>query len=146
MVIKLPTFRLTPEAILPTRGTPDAAGLDLYASQGVVIHPQNRVLVATGIAAAIPVGYYGRVAPRSGLAVKHGINVLAGVIDCDYRGEIKVLLHNTQNFGDFHIRPGDRIAQLIIEEILMPDVEEVASLEELGTTGRGDKGYGSTGR
>ena len=90
---------------------------------------------------AIPEGHYGRVAPRSGLAVKNFIDVGAGVIDCDYRGALGVVLFN-HSADDFHIKPGDRIAQLIIEKISTPDVVEVDDLDE---TARGAGGFGSTG-
>ncbi len=140
--MELKTKLLSEAAILPTRGSADAAGLDFYASEEAYIYPGERKLVATGIAMAIPVGYYGRVAPRSGLAVKQGLDVLAGVIDADYRGEIKVLLINHADATSV-IKPGDRIAQLIIEKIGTPTVVQVDDLDD---TDRGDAGYGSTGR
>ncbi|PWN51790.1 putative dUTP pyrophosphatase [Violaceomyces palustris] len=130
-----------PLAKLPTRGSASAAGYDLYASERVTIEKGKRKVVQTGISLAIPEGCYGRVAPRSGLASKHGIDVGAGVIDSDYRGLLGVLLFN---FGesDFAINEGDRIAQLVIERIATPEVEEVDSLDE---TVRGAGGFGSTG-
>ncbi|KAE8217967.1 hypothetical protein CF326_g9287 [Tilletia indica] len=131
-----------PSAQLPTRGSAAAAGYDLYAAADVLLPAKNgRKVVPTGIKVAVPEGCYGRVAPRSGLASKHGIDVGAGVIDADYRGLLGVLLFN---FGDadFQIKAGDRIAQLVLEQIRTPDVVEVEDLEE---TDRGAAGFGSTG-
>ncbi|KAN0065640.1 Deoxyuridine 5'-triphosphate nucleotidohydrolase [Thecaphora frezii] len=130
-----------PHAKLPTRGSASAAGYDLYSSESVTIEKGKRKVVQTGISLAIPEGHYGRVAPRSGLASKHGIDVGAGVIDSDYRGLLGVLLFN---FGDvdFTINVGDRIAQLVIEQISTPPIEEVDNLDE---TVRGAGGFGSTG-
>ncbi|SPO45473.1 probable dUTP pyrophosphatase [Moesziomyces antarcticus] len=130
-----------PLAKLPTRGSASAAGYDLYASEAVVIPRGGRKVVQTGICLAIPEGHYGRVAPRSGLASKHGIDTGAGVIDADYRGLLGVLLFNLGD-ADFTVNEGDRIAQLIIEKIATPEVEEVESLDD---TIRGAGGFGSTG-
>lgn len=132
---------LTPEATIPTRGSEKAAGLDLHSSEDCIIEPRERRLVSTGIAVAVPTNSYGRVAPRSGLAVKHGIDVLAGVVDEDYRGEVKVALINLGS-EPFVVNRGDRIAQLVIESISRPVIEVVESLEE---TVRGAGGFGSTG-
>lgn len=133
--------KLDPNAVLPTRGSPAAAGLDLYSIEAVSLNPNQRSLVRTGLAVAIPEGFYGRVAPRSGLATKNGIDVLAGVIDADYRGEIQCLLHNT---GDevVELPPQTRICQLIIEKIITPTPEFV---DDLTNTTRGSGGFGSTG-
>ena len=133
--------QLDPSATLPTRGSTQAAGLDLYSIEDVVIEPKQRALVRTGLAVAIPEGHYGRVAPRSGLAVKAGLDVLAGVIDADYRGEIRCALYNT---GD---QPIDlptqiKICQLIIEKIITP---AAVWTDEISETDRGDGGFGSTG-
>ena len=129
-------------ATLPTKGSPLSAGWDLSASEAVTI-PANggRALVKTDISIACPVGTYARIAPRSGLAVKHGIDVGAGVVDADYRGPVGVILFN---FGtkDFEIVRGDRIAQLILEQVCMADAVQV---EELDDTTRGVDGFGSTG-
>jgi dUTP pyrophosphatase len=113
-----------PLAKLPTRGSAQAAGYDLYACEDTVIPKGGRKVVQTGISIALPEGHYGRVAPRSGLAVKYGIDTGAGVVDSDYRGLLGVVLFN---FGeaDFPFKAGDRIAQLIIEKISTPDVVEV---------------------
>lgn len=138
---KLYIKRLTKSAILPTRGSAQAAGLDLYSAEDVIIPPRMRAVVKTGLSMAIPEGFYGRVAPRSGLSVNFGVDVGAGVVDSDYRGEVCVLLFN---FGeqDFHVNAGNRIAQLILEKIAIPEVVET---EELDDTVRGAGGFGSTG-
>ena len=133
--------RLHAEARLPSRGSERAAGLDLRAVERVTLAPGGRAAVRTGLAVAIPAGFYGRVAPRSGLAVRHGIDVLAGVIDADYRGEILCALVN-HGPEPFEIEPGARIAQLIIETIATP---EPAWAEDLEETTRGAGGFGSTG-
>ena len=131
--------RLTSSAIMPTRGSDGAAGLDLYADGMADTHLGGVVSVSTGIAVAVPNGYVGLVWPRSGLAWKRGVQVLAGVIDSDYRGEVRVLLTSTAHF---HINPGDRIAQLLIQPVNMCGVKEVS---ELPDTTRGVDGFGSTG-
>ena len=133
--------KLTSDATLPTRGSGGAVGYDLYSTEELVVPPTHRALVGTGIAIVLPVGVYGRVAPRSGLAVKHGIQVGAGVIDPDYTGEIKVVLFNHGD-KDFEVKKGDRVAQLILERCETPEVEEVGAVEE---TERGAGGFGSTG-
>lgn len=133
--------RLVEDAILPTRGSTDSVGYDVYSVDNCLVSPTQRALVGTGITIVLPVGVYGRVAPRSGLAVKHGIQVGAGVIDPDYTGEIKVVIFNHGD-KDFEIKKGDRIAQLILERCETPDVEEVGSVEN---TERGSGGFGSTG-
>jgi dUTP pyrophosphatase len=134
--------KLTPDATIPTRGSTGAVGYDLYSSVDTCVALKNRTLVDTGIAITLPPGTYGRVAPRSGLAVKKGIQVGAGVIDPDYTGEVKVLLFNDGE-GDFVIKKGERIAQLIIERCETPTIEEVDSLDD---TERGEGGFGSTGQ
>lgn len=133
--------RLSAHAVLPSRGSPCAAGLDLSAAHDFVIPARGKGLVKTDLAVEIPFGWYGRVAPRSGLALKQHIDVGAGVIDSDYRGNVGVVLFNHAD-QDFSIAKGDRIAQLIIEKCLICDVVEVAELQE---SVRGDGGYGSTG-
>ena len=133
--------RLHPEARLPTRGSARAAGLDLYAVERVTIRPGGRAAVRTGVAVAVPRGFYGRVAPRSGLAVRHGIDVLAGVIDSDYRGELLCALVN-HGREPFEVEPGARVAQLVVEAIATP---EPAWAEDLEETDRGAGGFGSTG-
>lgn len=131
--------RLTETAKLPTRGSPDAAGLDLYADELCNLSDGMPCAVRTGIAVAIPQGYAGFVWPRSGLAAKHGVQVLAGLIDADYRGELKVLLTSVDPIA---VSPGDRIAQLVIQPVEMGTVEEAETLPE---TVRGHDGFGSTG-
>ncbi len=141
MFERLSFKRLHPDARLPSRGSERAAGLDLCAVERVTLAPGARAAVRTGLAVAIPEGFYGRVAPRSGLAVRHGIDVLAGVIDADYRGEILCAL---VNHGDeaFEIEPGARVAQLVVESIATPEPFWAEDLEE---TERGAGGFGSTG-
>lgn len=133
--------RLSKDAILPTRGSGGAVGYDLYSTEELNIPILCRALVGTGIAMVLPPGVYGRVAPRSGLSVKHGVQVGAGVIDPDYTGEVKVLLFN-QGESPVKIKKGDRIAQLILERCETPEIEEVGVIQE---TQRGDGGFGSTG-
>eukprot|EP00567_Pseudictyota_dubia_P004007 CAMPEP_0197452818 /NCGR_PEP_ID=MMETSP1175-20131217/33148_1 /TAXON_ID=1003142 /ORGANISM="Triceratium dubium, Strain CCMP147" /LENGTH=172 /DNA_ID=CAMNT_0042985919 /DNA_START=60 /DNA_END=578 /DNA_ORIENTATION=- len=133
--------KLSENASLPTRGSPLSAGFDLSSAECVTIPAGGRGIAKTDLAIACPPGTYGRVAPRSGLAVKKGIDVGAGVIDADYRGNVGVVLFN---FGkeDFVVEKGDRVAQLILEEVCMFPVEEVKELTE---TERGAGGFGSTG-
>ena len=132
---------LSPGAIAPTRGSAGAAGYDLYANEDVTIGETEFTPVNTGVSVAIPPGYYGRIAPRSGLAAKHGIIIGGGVIDEDYRGELKVLIASITGFHD--VRKGERIAQLILEKITTPELEIVDSLDD---TDRGSDGFGSTGK
>lgn len=141
--------RLHPAAVDPTYGSSGAIGLDLTAlvvdQHGTPyrarLEPGERMSVPTGLAVDIPKGYYGRVAPRSGLALKSGIDVMAGVIDSDYRGEVKVILINHGKFA-VSIGSGERIAQLILERADRLSAVEVKSLE---ATERGEAGFGSTG-
>ena len=130
-------------ARLPRRASAGAAGYDLTSTESVTIYPGTRGTVSTGLAVKLPPGVYGRIAPRSGLAVKNGIQVGAGVIDADYRGEIKVLLFNHSSDHVFNISPGDRIAQFICERCELP---EVILVDELDETERGEGKFGSTGR
>ena len=123
------------------RGSAAAAGLDLYSIEVVNLQSLERKLVRTGLAVAIPEGFYGRIAPRSGLATKNGIDVLAGVIDADYRGEIQCLLHNTGE-ETVELAAQAKICQLIIEKIITPDP---VWAEDLPDTVRGSGGFGSTG-
>ena len=133
--------RLVNHAKLPIRGSSGAAGYDLHAAEKCVIPANARGVVKTGIAIEIPEGLYARIAPRSGLSVKKSIDVGAGVVDRDYRGEIGVVLINHSS-KDFEVNVGDRIAQMILEQIKTPEVEEQADLDQ---TERGEKGFGSTG-
>ncbi|RPB27158.1 dUTP diphosphatase, partial [Terfezia boudieri ATCC MYA-4762] len=125
----------------PTRGSEFAAGYDVYSAQNTVIPAHGRALVDTDISIAVPAGTYGRIAPRSGLAVKNFIDVGAGVIDADYRGQLKILLFNHADV-DFEVKEGDRVAQLILERIYTP---EVVTVTELPASVRGAGGFGSTG-
>lgn len=139
--LPIPIKRLDPAAIIPTRAHEGDAGYDLYALDGGLIEPGKRLLLRTGIAMAIPAGYYGRIAPRSGLAVKQGMDVLAGVCDSVYRGDVGVLLLNTSD-KPVSIAPRDRIAQLIIERCYTASFEEI---DDLPSSARGGAGFGSTG-
>ncbi|KHN78460.1 Deoxyuridine 5'-triphosphate nucleotidohydrolase, mitochondrial [Toxocara canis] len=134
--------KLSENAFAPTYGSEWAAGADLYSACDCTVPPKGKFVVPTDLQLEIPIGYYGRVAPRSGLATKNFIDVGAGVVDADYRGNVKILLFN---FGDepFEVRKGDRIAQLICERIAHCDFVELSSLEE---TSRGTGGFGSTGQ
>jgi len=136
------TFKqLDPRALLPRRGSSLAAGLDIYAIEDLTIQPGQRALARTGLAVAIPEGYYGRLAPRSGLATKEGLDTLAGVIDADYRGEIRCLLYNTGHEA-IHLPAQSKICQLIIEKIITPTA---VWANEISDTDRGSGGFGSTG-
>ncbi|KAM8972269.1 deoxyuridine 5'-triphosphate nucleotidohydrolase, mitochondrial [Pelodytes ibericus] len=134
--------KLTEHAFTPTRGSVRAAGYDLYSAYDYIIAPMDKAVVKTDIQICVPAGCYGRIAPRSGLAAKYFIDVGAGVIDEDYRGNVGVVLFN---FGKdvFEVKKGDRVAQLICERILYPDLEEVKILDG---TERGAGGFGSTGQ
>lgn len=127
--------------MLPKRGSALAAGLDICSIEDVEIAPKQRALARTGLAVAIPPGFYGRVAPRSGLAVKQGLDVLAGVIDSDYRGEVCIVLYNTSDEA-IALPAGSKICQLILEQIITPEAAWVNDLDE---TARGAGGFGSTG-
>ncbi|KAA0715310.1 Deoxyuridine 5'-triphosphate nucleotidohydrolase [Triplophysa tibetana] len=133
--------KLTENATTPSRGSNRAAGFDLYSAYDYTVGSMDKVVVKTDIQIAVPHGYYGRVAPRSGLAVKHFIDVGAGVVDEDYRGNLGVVLFN---FGKetFEVKKGDRIAQLICERICYPELLELQTLDD---TERGAGGFGSTG-
>lgn len=132
---------LDQNAILPTKAYKTDAGYDLYSTEYRVIGPQERRLVSTGIHMEIPEGYAGLIWPRSGLSAKKGIDVLAGVIDHGYTGEIKVCLLNTGD-EDFGVSAGDKIAQILIQPIYCVELVQVSSLDE---SSRGEKGFGSSG-
>ena len=133
--------KLDPDAVLPERASHASAGLDLCSIEAVSLKPGERRLVRTGLAVAIPEGFYGRVAPRSGLAVKKGVDVLAGVIDADYRGEVGCLLYNAGN-ETITLPAQSKICQLIVEKIITPNAVWVESLSD---TVRGSGGFGSSG-
>jgi dUTP pyrophosphatase len=143
--VELRITRLRDDARLPSRAHDGDAGLDLYAAETATIAPGERAAVATGIAVEIPDGLAGLVLPRSGLAARHGIALVnaPGLIDSGYRGEIKVLLLNTDRAEPFQVSPGDRIAQLMLTPVAEADPVEVS---ELATTARGAGGFGSSGR
>jgi dUTP pyrophosphatase len=143
--MRLRFARLTETAAAPTRAHDDDAGYDLRASEAATLPPGGRASVGTGVAVAIPDGHAGLVLPRSGLAARHGISLVnaPGLIDAGYRGEVRVLLLNTDREAAFEVAPGDRIAQLVIVRHEAPELVEVDSLDE---TVRGDGGFGSTGR
>jgi len=132
--------KLHVDAILPTRGSALAAGLDLYCIEETILPPQSITLVHTGIAVAFSSEFYGRIAPRSGISARTGVMVNAGVIDCDYRGEIMIVFNNIFD-QEVKFAKGDKVAQLILEKIGIIDVIEVDNLDE---TVRGEDGFGST--
>jgi len=135
--------RLHDGATLPTRAYEGDAGLDLSASERVELGPGERAVVGTGLTVAIPDGHAGFVQPRSGLAARHGITILntPGLVDSGYRGELKVVLLNTDRTEQFVIEPGMRIAQLVVVPVALPEPREVA---ELPDSERGEKGFGSS--
>lgn len=143
--MNLPVAKLREDATLPTRAHEGDAGLDLYACEAAHIGPGERWSVGTGVAVEIPDGHAGLVLPRSGLAKKHGIALVnaPGLIDSGYRGELRVLLLNTDPAETFKVEPGDRIAQLMIVPIALAEPVETETLAE---TARGDGGFGSSGR
>lgn len=139
--MKIKFKKLNSKATEPTFGSKYSAAMDLYASEPVELEPGEYTLVQTGIAMEIPEGYWGNVRDRSGLAAKHAIHTMAGVIDSDYRGELRVALINLGK-EIYSIKVGDRIAQIIIAKHESPVLEEV---EELEDTDRGEGSFGSTG-
>jgi dUTP pyrophosphatase len=144
-VLDIPLLRLDPDLPLPSYARPGDAGADLVAREDVLLsHGGGRALVPTGAAIAIPEGYAGFVQPRSGLALKHGVTCLntPGLIDAGYRGELKVLLVNTDPHTDFLVKRGERIAQIVIQRVEYVNFREVA---ELPSSERGHGGFGSTG-
>jgi dUTP diphosphatase len=142
-VTELPVKRLHAEATLPTRAYEGDAGLDLSACERVELGPGERAVVSTGLTVAIPAGHAGFVQPRSGLASRHGIAVLnsPGLVDAGYRGELKVVLLNTDRNERFVVEPGMRIAQLVVVPVAMAEPQEVT---ELPATKRGERGFGSS--
>jgi dUTP pyrophosphatase len=142
-VIDVPVRRLRPDARLPEQAYEGDAGLDLAACEGAVLGPGERAIVPTGLAVEIPQGYAGFVQPRSGLAARHGIGVVnaPGLIDSGYRGEIHVVLINTDREQAFVVEPGMRIAQLVVAPVASARVVEV---DELAGSERGVRGFGSS--
>ena len=143
-MIELPIQRLREDAVIPARAYHGDAGLDLAACERVELPPGERAIVGTGLAVAIPDGYAGFVQPRSGLAARHGISVVngPGLVDPGYRGELKVILLNTDSAHPFVVEAGMRIAQLVVLELPEVELEEV---DELPATERGVRGHGSSG-
>jgi dUTP pyrophosphatase len=143
-VIELPVRRLRPDAVLPGRAYEGDAGLDLAACERVELGPGERAVVSTGLAVAIPDGYAGFVQPRSGLAARHGISIVntPGLVDSGYRGELQVILVNTDRAQPFVVEPGMRIAQLVLQRVEAARATEVA---ELPASERGTGGFGSSG-
>lgn len=137
----LEIMKLSDLAYIPVRGSPNSAGLDLRSAYDSVVPKHGKCLIKTDLAIKLPLNCYGRIAPRSGLAFNHFIDVGAGVVDVDYRGNIQVLLFNHSN-EDYSVKRGDKIAQLICEVITYPVVKEVF---ELDVTVRGTQGFGSSG-
>jgi dUTP pyrophosphatase len=142
-MIDLPIQRLRPDAVIPERAYSGDAGLDLSACERVELGPGERALVGTGLAVAIPEGHAGFVQPRSGLASRHGITIVntPGLVDSGYRGELRVVLLNTDRENAFVVEPGMRIAQLVVVPVATPDPLEV---DELPATERGVRGFGSS--
>jgi dUTP pyrophosphatase len=143
-LIDLPIQRLRPDAVIPARAYEGDAGLDLAACERVELAPGERAVVGTGLAVAIPEGHAGFVQPRSGLADRHGITIVnsPGLIDSGYRGELKVILLNTDNAQAFVVEPGMRVAQLVV--LAVPAVQ-LTEVDELPATERGARGHGSSG-
>ena len=142
--MELRCTRLDPRATLPTRAHDGDAGLDLYALEGATLGAGERAAVGTGIAVEIPEGHAGLVLPRSGLAIRHGIALVnaPGLIDSGYRGELRILLLNTDREAAFELAPGDRIAQLLVTPFAVAEPVEAAGL---GASARGSGGFGSSG-
>ena len=143
-MIRVPIRRLRPEAVLPARAYAGDAGIDLAACNRHELAPGERAVVGTGLAIELPVGYAGFVQPRSGLAAEHGITIVnsPGLIDAGYRGEVMVILLNTDRDATFVVEPGMRIAQLVVLSLVDVDLVEV---EQLETSERGGRGHGSSG-
>ena len=142
-MIQLPIQKVRPDAVVPSRAYAGDAGLDLAAIERIELGPGEHAVVPTGLAVAIPDGYAGFVQPRSGLASRHGITIVnaPGLVDSGYRGELMVVLHNTDRDEPFVVEAGMRIAQLVVLPI--PEVELV-EVEELPATERGGRGFGSS--
>ena len=134
--------KLSDDAIIPKRSSKNAAGFDLFSTENKIIFPRSQNCVKTDIAIMVPRDTYARIAPRSGLTVKYSLDVGGGVIDADYRGNVKVILFNHSD-KSFQVKKTDRIAQIIIEKICIPKLIEMKEIEE---TERGAFGFGSTGR
>lgn len=149
MSVEVLIHRLDPGLPIPSYAHPGDAGADLYAAEDVELLPGERAVVPTGVAIALPDGYAAFVHPRSGLAARHGVTLVnaPGTIDAGYRGEIKVSLVNLDPAEPIRVNRGDRIAQLLVQRVELPELVEVSSFDEagLGGTTRGDGGHGSSG-
>lgn len=144
--VSLPPFfikRHSASARLPTKGSVGAAGWDLYASTDGLVPARGQALVSTDISIAVPRGCYGRIAPRSGLALRNSIDVGAGVVDADFRSTVGIILFNHSDV-EFSYKAGDRVAQLILEHIM--EEAEIIEVPDLPPTQRGEGGFGSTGK
>ncbi|UWX11187.1 CRPV-078 [Crowpox virus] len=137
-------YKITGNATVPSKQSQWAAGYDLYSAYDYTVQPMDKELIFTDLIISVPRGYYGRIAPRSGLAYNYFIDVGAGVIDSDYRGNVGILIFN---FGkkEFNICKGDRVAQIIFEKIAQPEIREAISVDAIDITERGSCGFGSTG-
>ena len=133
--------KLSATAIIPKYIHPHDAGMDLYSNETITLQPQERKLISTGIAMAIPSGYVGLIWDKSGIAANHGLKTMAGVIDSGYRGEIKILIHNLSS-RPYTVQSGTKIAQMLIQPVVQNEIIEV---KELDDTSRGVGGFGSTG-
>jgi dUTP pyrophosphatase len=148
-VLDVPVMHLDPDLPLPAYARPGDAGLDLLAREAARLGPGGgRALVPTGVAVAIPDGHAGFIQPRSGLALRHGVTILntPGLIDSGYRGELKVLLVNTDPDEAFEVERGERIAQLVVQRVEHVELRPVDDFDHLGPSHRGEGGFGHTGR
>ena len=143
--MKLQIKKINPDAVIPTFAYEHDAGMDLYSVETCEIASLERRVIKTGIAVAIPKGHVGLVWPKSGLAVKQGIDTLAGVIDAGYRGELGCMLINLSD-APIQIETGQKIAQMLVMPVAHPTIEEVDALPDVGGGGRGTKGFGSSGK
>ena len=135
--------KLTESASLPVKNSEDDAGYDISSSEDVIVQPMNRQLVKTGISISIPSGYYAHISDRSGMALKHGAHCLGKIVDPSFRGEIGVIIYNTDMYIPIKIKQGQRIAQIIFKKY--ENVNFIETKEELDSTNRGGKGFGSSG-
>lgn len=139
MTIKIK--KIHPDARLPSYAHPSDAGMDLFSCETILINPNERQTISTGIAIAIPPGYVGLIWDKSGIAHTHGLKTMGGVIDSGYRGELKIVIHNLST-TTYVVEKGSKIAQMLIQPVAQKTMVEV---EELDDTSRGEKGFGSTG-
>ena len=133
--------KLSPDAKLPSYAHPQDAGMDLFSNENTTISPQERKTISTGISMAIPLGYAGLIWDKSGIAHNHGLKTMGGVIDSNYRGEIKVVIHNLSD-KPYAVEKGTKIAQMLIQPVAQ---KKIIVVEELNDTSRGEKGFGSSG-